>query len=84
MSKKNKTFNHEVTKEDLEINEGALESAGIKEGDIVELTDENMVILTATRNTTTADGTFVKEGEQIAVTEEYAERVRAEGNKNFK
>lgn len=76
------TIKHTVTQKDLDINKGALEKAGIKKGDKINL--PKFVTLTATRNTKLADGTFVKKGEKVEVTTEYAGRVKRENNKNFK
>ena len=75
---------HKVTKKDLEANDGALESAGVKAGDVVGIPVKDTVILTATKNTTLADGKFVKQGEQVEVSVEYAERVKKEKASNFK
>jgi hypothetical protein len=49
-----------------------------------EVKKSSKVTLTATRNTQLANGKFVKEGDSVEVTAEYAKRVKAEGNKNFK
>lgn len=44
---------------------------------------EETVILTATENTTLADGTFVAKGEKVEVPKEYADRVKKENNRSF-
>lgn len=44
---------------------------------------EETVILTATENTTLADGTFVAKGEKVEVSTEYADRVKKENNRSF-
>ena len=75
---------HKVTKKDLEVNDGELERAGIKAGDEIGIPIKDTVIITATKNTTLADGTFVKQGEQVEVSKEYAERVKKEKANNFK
>jgi len=49
-----------------------------------ETNKKKKVTLTATRNTNLANGKFVKKGEQVEVTAEYAERVKKEKNKSFK
>jgi hypothetical protein len=44
---------------------------------------QEKVTLTATENTTLADGTFVAKGEKVEVTKEYADRIELEKNKSF-
>lgn len=81
---KKQNIKHKVNKMDIEANGGALEKAGIKEGDIVGIPIEDTVELEATRNTNLPDGTFIAKGQKVEVSAEYAERVRIEGNKSFK
>ena len=59
----------------------------IKEEEKIEIkTDKSKekVILTATKNTYLADGTFVKRDEKVEVTREYAERLKLDRVKDFK
>lgn len=45
---------------------------------------DDKVELTALKNTYLADGTFVRKGDKVKVTKEYAERVKKEKANNFK
>jgi len=58
----------------------------IKEEKIEIKTDKKAekVILTATKNTFLADGTFVKQGDKVELSREYAERLKKERANNFK
>lgn len=46
-------------------------------------TKAKMVTLVATRNTQLADGTFVAEGDEVEVTQEYADALKAERDTSF-
>jgi len=58
----------------------------VKEEKIEIKTDKKQekVVLTATKNTFLADGTFVKQGDKVEVSREYADRVNKEKANNFK
>lgn len=58
----------------------------VKEEKIEIKTDKKQekVVLTATKNTFLADGTFVKQGDKVEVSREYADRVKKEKANNFK
>jgi len=44
---------------------------------------QETVIITAVKNTTLADGTFVAKGEKVEVPKEYAQRLEQENSKEF-
>jgi hypothetical protein len=49
-----------------------------------ETKKSNKVEIKAINNTTLANGKFVKKGDKVEVSREYAERIKQENNKHFK